>query len=149
MALFRLALCGSHRGALDAWYLVAHSFVHPPLLCRSHRSPALVCGHVHAYERLYPVYRRQTTQKNYDNPRALPQIIVGNAGNLEGFPKLWDKESPEYLAKAISEYGYARLTVHNATTLSWVLYNATNNGVLDEMVLTKAYPRSSTTTTEA
>ena len=41
-------------------------------------------GHVHAYERQYPVYKGVPTQTNYVDPQATVHIISGAAGNVEG-----------------------------------------------------------------
>lgn len=45
---------------------------------------SLLGGHVHAYERILPVYRNQT-EHSYNNPTGLPQMVVGAPGNMEGF----------------------------------------------------------------
>lgn len=39
-------------------------------------------GHVHSYERDYPVYR-ETVEKSYENPNATTYLMIGGAGNDE------------------------------------------------------------------
>jgi len=39
-------------------------------------------GHIHSYERTWPVYKSQV-EKTYDNPSGTTYIMVGNAGNDE------------------------------------------------------------------
>ena len=39
-------------------------------------------GHIHSYERTWPVYKSQF-EKTYDNPKSTTYIMVGNAGNDE------------------------------------------------------------------
>lgn len=39
-----------------------------------------LCGHNHNYERTYPVYRENATQKDFHNPRAPVYIVDGAAG---------------------------------------------------------------------
>jgi hypothetical protein len=40
------------------------------------------CGHIHSYERDYPVYREEV-EKTYVNPKATTYIMIGGAGNDE------------------------------------------------------------------
>ncbi|XP_077983489.1 acid phosphatase type 7-like [Glandiceps talaboti] len=42
-----------------------------------------MAGHNHQYERSYPVYKKQVTSKNYNNPQATVYIVNGAAGNPE------------------------------------------------------------------
>ena len=52
-------------------------------------------GHIHSYERTYPVYKSQV-EKTYDNPRGTTYIMVGNAGNDE-----MDDVNPDSVGKDI------------------------------------------------
>ncbi len=45
-------------------------------------------------------------------------IVVGSAGNRENHEP-FSRRAPERTALALSEYGYGRLIVHNATHLQW------------------------------
>ncbi|KAK7491398.1 hypothetical protein BaRGS_00017376, partial [Batillaria attramentaria] len=47
------------------------------------RVDVVITGHVHHYERSYPVYRSNATQKDYINPQAPVYIVNGAAGNPE------------------------------------------------------------------
>lgn len=87
-----------------------------------HNVDFYLCGHVHAYERMYPVYQNVTVQKGYNNPDALTHIVrprgaddpagpvqrsslraralpvrveqvVGSAGNIEGIEGAWENEA--------------------------------------------------------
>ena len=40
----------------------------------------VMAGHDHNYERTYPIYKLQATQKNYNNPKAPVYIVNGAAG---------------------------------------------------------------------
>jgi len=97
-----------------------------------------ICGHVHAYERMWPVYDSKRQQKNYTDPKVPVYLIAGNAGNVEGHTSDWDIITPDYLAfRNDDEYGYGILDVINSTTLSWVLHSANNNSVIDSIQLIK------------
>jgi len=94
-----------------------------------------ICGHVHSYERFYPVYKDKLEQSSYDNPRAPTYIVAGNSGNIEGHTTLINNP-PDYLAISNQEdYGYGILEIHNSTSLSWTMYDASNMTALDSFNL--------------
>jgi hypothetical protein len=73
-------------------------------------------GHVHDYERTYPVYR------NYTDINAPVYITIGNAGNLEGLDNKY-YEQPKWSAfRNGTEYGYGKLTVIDKKHLFWRWY---------------------------
>ncbi len=77
-------------------------------------------GHVHDYERTYPVY------KNITNTYGTIYITIGNAGNLEGLDNKYI-EKPEWSAyRNGTEYGYGTLTILNDKIMYWKWY--INNG---------------------
>jgi hypothetical protein len=70
-------------------------------------------GHVHDYERTYPVFRNNT-----DN-RGTVYITIGNAGNLEGLDNKY-YEQPEWSAfRNGTEYGYGIFTIIDKKTVLW------------------------------
>ncbi|XP_043246191.1 acid phosphatase type 7-like [Amphibalanus amphitrite] len=78
-------------------------------------------GHVHAYERLWPVYgsvvMNGTAEEPYTNPGAPVHLISGSAGAAKhgSYPT----ETPrEYSAYRSIEYGFTRLTFHNSSHLN-------------------------------
>ncbi|KAF2355295.1 Iron/zinc purple acid phosphatase-like C-terminal domain [Trinorchestia longiramus] len=80
-----------------------------------------IWAHEHAYERLYPIYNYTVLpglDHPYVNPRGPVHFTTGSAGCNE---KLDDFKlvQPEWSAVRINEYGYTRLTVHNASHLYW------------------------------
>jgi len=96
---------------------------------------AYFCGHVHAYERMYPVYDNNVDSNGYDNPRALTQIVIGNAGNIEGHSK-FSKNQPDYVAyRNREDYGYGTLTFHNTTTMTFDMRRATDSFIVDSFSL--------------
>eukprot|EP01087_Luapelamoeba_hula_P023788 TRINITY_DN881_c0_g1_i4.p1 TRINITY_DN881_c0_g1~~TRINITY_DN881_c0_g1_i4.p1 ORF type:complete len:467 (+),score=57.41 TRINITY_DN881_c0_g1_i4:108-1403(+) len=95
------------------------------------------CGHVHAYERTYPVYRNQTVSRSYNNPQAVVTITTGAAGDIEGIAKTWAPR--EWSAKIYDKTtGYGVLTVPSDTTLQWQFYNSEDRSLIDSMTITKS-----------
>jgi hypothetical protein len=77
-------------------------------------------GHVHDYERTYPVY------KNSTDHGAPIYVTIGNAGNLEGLDNKY-YEQPNWSAfRNGTEYGYGTLTIINKNFMFWKWY--VNNG---------------------
>jgi len=94
-------------------------------------------GHVHAYERMYPVYDSKVEQKNYDNPQDTVYLVAGNAGNIEGHMTSF-KKPDDYLAyRNDTNYGYAILEIFNSSYLSWTMYAATDQSPFDTFQLSK------------
>jgi len=99
-------------------------------------------GHVHSYERNYPVYKNKRTSTSYYNPPTPFNIITGSAGSLEGLKNehetKWDVPEPEWSAHRFgSDYGYGILTVTNGTNLDWKFYRVTDDGLEDSVVVNK------------
>jgi len=94
------------------------------------------CGHVHLYERLWPVLKGTTAQKDYNNPKSPVYIINGAAGNIEGHSTAG---SPlDYLAFSnAQDYGYGYLTVINSTAAKWDWYSATDQTLKDSITVIK------------
>ncbi len=77
-------------------------------------------GHVHDYERSYPVY------KNITNRHGTVYVTIGNAGNLEGLDSHY-YEQPSWSAfRNGNEYGYGLLTIFNEKKMYWRWF--VNNG---------------------
>jgi len=73
-------------------------------------------GHVHDYERTYPVYRNET------DIHAPVYVTIGNAGNLEGLDNKYYPEPKWSAFRNGTHYGYGMLTVVNKKTLLWRWY---------------------------
>lgn len=73
-------------------------------------------GHVHAYERTYPVYRDEIQTK------APIYITIGDGGNLEGHANEY-YEKPKWSAfRNGTDYGYGTMTILNENKLLWRWY---------------------------
>jgi len=98
-----------------------------------------VCGHVHAYERFYPVYKEKMQQHNYTNPRVPVYLVIGNAGNIEGHQKDFTS-SPDYLAfRNDDTYGYGIMEIFNSTTIEWSMFAANDSRLMDSFTLYKEH----------
>jgi hypothetical protein len=93
-------------------------------------------GHEHNYERYYPIGANGTAcQKNYTNAACPIYFVNGAGGNVEGHQG--GKGTPDYLVyRDTTDYGWARLTLHNVSTLSWEFIND-NDKTVDSVTITK------------
>jgi len=71
-------------------------------------------GHVHAYERTYPVYKQKRDEKG------TMYINIGDAGNAEGHATTYTDPAPEWSAfRNGTQYGHGTFTVFNSTAAVW------------------------------
>ncbi|XP_013386031.1 acid phosphatase type 7 [Lingula anatina] len=93
-------------------------------------------GHVHAYERYYPLYENVVMQRNYINPVAPVSIITALTG-ISVVPESYDEENPRTAYRMASENreAFGKLKIINSTHLSWeVVYSDTLQS-LDKMLM--------------
>jgi len=91
-------------------------------------------GHVHAYERQYPVCNGALQQSNYVNPTCPVHIVNGAAGNIEGHTGFGSQRDWNAYRNS-ADYGFGMLTVFNSTTLQWQFFRASDNGLDDAFTL--------------
>ena len=97
-----------------------------------------VSGHMHSYERTYPVYREQLVNTNYRDNAAMWHLIVGASG-CQGPMDTFDEGSVYPWSAARSDsYGYGVLNVYNATHMQWQQILDEDESVLDEVWVVKA-----------
>lgn len=72
----------------------------------------LFTGHVHAYERSFPVYNRTR------NPCGTTHITIGDGGNREGLADQFLSQ-PVWSADREASYGFGTLDVLNGTHARW------------------------------
>jgi hypothetical protein len=101
------------------------------------------CGHVHAYERQWPVYNNVNVEvgSSYVDPEYTFYIVHGAAGNDEKHED-WDSNpQAEWNAFADNEhYGIGLLTVESELQMSWKFMDAATREVLDEFTFSKSQP---------
>lgn len=76
-----------------------------------------ICGHEHNYERMYDVYKNETTQSTI-NPPATTYVVTGDAGGPEDHES-FELPQPDRTAFRTDAFGYSRMTVYNETHLFW------------------------------
>ncbi|CAO3653658.1 unnamed protein product [Mucor hiemalis] len=89
-------------------------------------------GHVHNYERTYPVYKNKQTATSYHNAPSLFQIVIGNAGQPEG-PTSFTAPYPEWSAVRYGSYGLSTFRV-TPTALHIVHRAALTDGSLGDVI---------------
>lgn len=103
----------------------------------------VISGHVHSYERTFPVYKEQKMSDVYNgNPYVAPMhVLQGASGNREGnigsVPPA--EERPSWSAAARTEVGFA-LMVISEHELDWTYYGSCKGQedvVLDHALLTR------------
>jgi len=98
-----------------------------------------ICGHVHAYERTWPVYQNQRVGTDYNNPKGIVHITVGNAGNTEQTDNAWNVPLTPWSAHVWhAGYGFGVLDI-TRTTITWTMYRAFDNGVEDQFTIVKTH----------
>jgi hypothetical protein len=98
-------------------------------------------AHEHSYERLWPIYDRKvyngSNESPYTNPKAPVQIITGSAGCQEMIDP-FVKDPADWSAFRISDYGYTRMTLHNASHLTLEQMSAIKEGqIVDKITIIK------------
>jgi len=97
-------------------------------------------GHVHWYERLWPVGAGgAVTSKSYVQPAGFVSIINGAAGNVEGLNTAKGSLAPYTAMLDNSDFGYGTLHVANATAMHWQYFRSTDNSVLDDIWIYKTH----------
>ena len=106
-------------------------------------------GHFHNVQRQSAVYQGKTLQRSVRtvdaqgnvvqlqrNPQGTVHMVIGSAGNGPSFTNElydWSEESWDNL------YGYALVTVVNATYLQWRFIESSTNSVIDALDITQDF----------
>merc|ERR1712167_258362 len=95
----------------------------------------VLAGHVHRYQRSYPVRGGRPTQKNYNVPDATVHVMAGNGGC--GGTDQWESFQPEWEAYRDLSYrpGYGRVDA-NGTALRWEMRDI-HGSLFDTFTITK------------
>ncbi|CAK8992480.1 unnamed protein product [Durusdinium trenchii] len=98
-------------------------------------------GHLHNYERTWPVVQNVTVAKSYSNPKATVHAVIGNAGDSEGLTNRWE-ECPDWSVIRQASLGYARLHFESSTKLNFDLIDSVNRSVIDTFTIERPVPRT-------
>jgi len=108
----------------------------------------IISGHVHDYERTWPVYKKRVVQYHYKEPMAPVHILIGTLGSAYKVDKSSNVEG-HVAAFVLSEKGkesFGRLKVYNATHLYWEVRECANNKLVDKVWIIQSYHRRFTQT---
>jgi acid phosphatase type 7 len=83
-----------------------------PLFYKYHVNFA-ICGHVHAYERTYPVYQNITV------PDGVTYVTIGDGGNAEGHAADYYTQPTWSAYRNGTQYGHGEITLWNKNKMSW------------------------------
>ncbi|CAI5703124.1 unnamed protein product [Peronospora effusa] len=132
------------------WYNsnTAHQSMEPHMMMKKHMEEVLyrnkvdviISGHVHAYERSYPVYKEKLV---VDGPI---YVVLGDAGNREGLAPTYIDPQPKWSAFRQADYGFSLLHVANRThaSMQWFENQAEGEALVrDTVTLTTSKYRSS------
>lgn len=117
-------------------------------LMLEHGVDMYLAGHIHWYERLYPLGENGTidhksiVNKNtyHTNPgNSMTHIINGMAGNIESHSVLTSDESKLKITNVLDQkhYGFSKLTFNSAKKLTWQFIRGDDGSVGDELTLLK------------
>ena len=99
-------------------------------------------GHMHSYERTFPVYRDEIANTDYRDNAAMFHLIVGASGCCQGTDTFDDNAAYPWSAARSDSYGYGVLNVFNATHMQWQQILDEDESVLDEVWVVKQQPHS-------
>ncbi|KAI8345347.1 Metallo-dependent phosphatase-like protein [Blakeslea trispora] len=105
-----------------------------------HRVDVYYSGHVHNYERTYPVAHGKRTSTSYHNAPSFFQIIIGNAGQPEGPTEFNPGPYPDWSARRYASYGFS--TFHVSPHALNIVHHQANvdgslGGIVDQITVTK------------
>eukprot|EP00413_Alexandrium_margalefii_P033321 CAMPEP_0204579190 /NCGR_PEP_ID=MMETSP0661-20131031/43347_1 /ASSEMBLY_ACC=CAM_ASM_000606 /TAXON_ID=109239 /ORGANISM="Alexandrium margalefi, Strain AMGDE01CS-322" /LENGTH=410 /DNA_ID=CAMNT_0051588179 /DNA_START=56 /DNA_END=1288 /DNA_ORIENTATION=+ len=94
-------------------------------------------GHLHNYERSWPVFNGTVGQQSYVNPRDTVHVVIGSAGDDEGLTDKWEA-CPAWSVKRDGRHvGFAEMNFANATHLEFNYKDAATGSLIDHFVLVK------------
>ena len=94
-------------------------------------------GHVHSYERTYPVYDSTYIESSYDNANFTTYVVAGAAGNKEGLATDYIT-APDWSAHRYwKDQGFGLLQVTHKT-IEWTYYHSSDGKVEDQFKITRS-----------
>jgi hypothetical protein len=98
-----------------------------------------LCGHMHMYERIFPVNNGTVIQTGnvWNNPGATAHVVQGTAGVFTDNSRKWVDPEPEWSAYRSDDWGYGRMTAYNHTHLHYEFLREWDNSVVDHFWLIK------------
>lgn len=98
-----------------------------------------IYGHVHTYERYFPMYDYKvyngSLDEPYTNPNSPVHVTTGSAGCKYGHDRF--RKKPHYLAFRSRDYGYSRFKVYNSSHLYFEQFSINQDKVIDSFWISK------------
>ncbi|KAL4782338.1 Metallo-dependent phosphatase-like protein [Aspergillus varians] len=122
-------------------------------LLLEHGVDAYLSGHIHWYERMWPMGANGTIDRSsiinhhtysVNTGRSLTHIVNGMAGNIESHSWFKDGEGLTNITALLdrTHYGFSKLTVVDETTVRWEFIRGDDGSVGDYLTLVKNPGRS-------
>lgn len=93
-------------------------------------------GHVHSYERTWPVADNRATSMDYENPSSMVALIVGNAGEPQGnagYNPTFEEQFPDWKAFHYAGYGFSTVKA-SPSSLEFTHIEAKLDGSLGSVI---------------
>ncbi|CAJ1355276.1 unnamed protein product, partial [Effrenium voratum] len=109
-------------------------------LFMKHQVDLFLGGHLHNYERTWPVAHNLTVARSYTDVGATVHVVIGNAGDVEGLTDTW-QSCPDWSVVRQASLGYTRLHFENSTTMRFELLDSVNASVRDAFTIRRPVPK--------
>lgn len=96
-----------------------------------------ITGHIHAYQRFWPVYNDKKMGSDYINPKATVHVANGAAGNEESHDTKFPPTMNYTNVLDYQHFGYALLDVVSDTTLTYTFIASSDDTILDQFTVVK------------
>ena len=101
-------------------------------------------GHLHNYERSWPVFNQTVVRKRYawngTGTYGTVHIVAGMAGDNEGLTDRWMSPTPEWSAYRSARLGWLRMSFKSAAELFIEFVDSVNGTVIDAFTIEKPAP---------
>ena len=133
--------CTKYESLIRGGLPLMHAYALEPLFYKAGVDLEL-WAHEHSYERMWPLYNRTVyngTNQPYTDPVAPVHIVTGSSGCQEN-TDAFILNTPPWSAFRSSDYGFSRMTVHNASHLYFEQVSDDQEGkVIDSFWLRKSH----------
>eukprot|EP00466_Bigelowiella_natans_P010132 jgi/Bigna1/82342/fgenesh1_pg.91_\ len=96
-----------------------------------------LAGHLHNYERSFPVYNGTVMSRSYAPALDTVHMVIGMAGDDEGLTDSWESPQPSWSAIRHAALGYGLVEVHNASHLHFEYVLSGSGKVFDAFDLVR------------
>ena len=83
-------------------------------------------GHVHAYERTYPIYQNETRNDG------VVYVTIGDGGNREGHANTYYAQPSWSAYRNGTQYGHGELSLWNKEKLTWRWFRNVDGSIVDK-----------------